>query len=224
MPMATVAVTLAATWAGLAACKAPDTGGLPGTWGNDNAAKAECGALGRVCLVNPLNAPLAVGSATELRLDIATQGGTGLAIELASADVGIIEVDGLTVTAMAPGAAAVMFMADGTVLDWMFMFAEPIDGLRIVIFSQQGDLLGFATDTGQLIVGDQAYFSIAPYAGGAPLSGNFPLDIDVAGDAVRVVPDLTNARYRLIAVGAGTSTITFSGLDQEIVWTLEVSP
>lgn len=216
------ALTLSALLLG---CSADDTtGGLPGTWGNDNAGKPECGALGRVCLAAPFDAPLAVGSATELRLDLAAAGGGGLAIELTSLDPSVIETQDLTITANAAGGTTVLFSADGAVLDWLYLFASAIDALRVVVVSQQGDIVGFASESGQLLVGDQVYFAVAPYAAGAPLAGNFPLDIQIQGTSVRVVPDVTLARYRMIATEVGTSTVTFAALDHQATWTLEVLP
>ena len=222
MMKALFAMAAAASFA--SACGDEATGGLPGTWGNDNAATPTCGALGRVCVANPLEAPLAIGGTTELRLDLATAGGAGLALGLQSAAPEIVEAAGLTLSALAAGGTAILFTADDIVLDWLFVYTEAIDAMRVVIFSQQGDLLGFAGDASQLLVGDQAYFAVAPYAGGAPLAGNFPLDISIVGDGVRIIPDLTQARYRVIAQAAGTSTVTFSALDHQVVWTLEVLP
>lgn len=217
-------LALCAVLAATSACGDEATGGLPGTWGNDNAATPACGALGRVCVANPLDAPLAIGGTTEFRIDAATAGGAGLAVSLQSAAPAIIEASGLSLSALAEGGTAILFTADDIVLDWLFVYTQAIDAMRVVIYSQQGDLLGFAGAASQLLVGDQAYFAVAPYAGGAPLAGNFPLEIDVVGDSVRIIPDLTQARYRLIAQAAGTSNVTFSALDQQVVWTIEVLP
>jgi len=213
-----------ATAAPMLACGATGDGGLPGTWGDDTAGQPTCGELGRVCLANPLDAPLALGASTELRLEVTTAGGGGLAIGLQSADPGVIVADGLTLRAASEGGTAVLFMADAVVLDWLYIYTQAIDALRVVIFSQQGDVLGFAAEASQLIVGDQAYFSVAPYAAGAPLAGNFALDIEVEGNAVQIIPDLTQARYRMIAQAPGAATITFGALDQQVLWNIEVLP
>ncbi|MBK9071707.1 MAG: hypothetical protein IPL79_12005 [Myxococcales bacterium] len=218
------AIALAAAGAFASACGDEAAGGLPGTWGNDNAALPTCGALGRVCLANPLDAPLAIGGTTEFRIEVATAGGAGLAIDLQSAAPSIVEASGLTLSALAEGGTAILFTADDIVLDWLFVYTQALDAMRIVIFSQQGDLLGFAGDDSQLLIGDQAYFAVAPYASGAPLAGNFPLAIDIVGDSVRIIPDLTQARYRVIAQAAGSAVVTFSALDQQVIWNIEVLP
>ncbi len=161
---------------GLIASCAGEAGAPSWGYGVSGDRPPECGVLIRVCLSSGLDAPLAAGSHTELRLIFEEAGSSGPPASLYSGDPLVITVDEMTVTAEGPGASAVLFLGpDESVLDFLHVWVAEADELRIIRYSQSGEIMGRVNATGSLLVGDEVLVAAEPYANGQPLIGDFEM-------------------------------------------------
>lgn len=229
-PVAGMLVTAVATLVALAGCgdsAESGLGGRPssGALGQVSVAP-ECGALNQGCLVQGLNAPLALGSRTELVIEYQIAGSSGPPTTLETADATVLATASATaVDAVGTGASAVLFVGpDETVLDFIHLWVAQPEELRILRYSPAGDLLGQVQDEISLLVGDEILVSVEPYAAAQPLLGNFELERTIDGESVSLVPDSVGGWYRVVARAPGDSTVTFSALGIEKTWQIEVLP
>jgi hypothetical protein len=113
----------------------------------------------------------------------------------------------------------------GEVIDLIHVFVQKPSELRIDRFDVSGDLLGEVQPSAQLLVGDEILVATEPFANGQPLLGNFELAYTSSDHTVvQIVPDPVFGWYRIVARGAGHSTVTFSALDIVTTLELEVLP
>ena len=202
-------------------------GGLGGrpSGGGTGTTTPECGALDQACIGQALDAPLVLGGRLELAIDFHVGGSTGPPLTVETADPTILYTEASDLLAAGEGASAVLFVGpDEQVVDFIHVWVTPADELRVLRWSDAGDLLGEVQPEIQLLVGDELLVSIEPYAAAQPLLGNFALERAVTGTAVAIVPDPVAAWYRLVAREAGASTVTFSGVELETTIDIEVLP
>ena len=207
------------------ACGDTGVGGRPGGLPNQNNQEPQCGNLRQACLVQRNDAPLAVGSRTELSIDFENAGQAGLDLSLEATNPDVLDVEGWYIEAVGPGVSGLLIAdASGSVVDFLHVWASLPEEMRILAWSQSGDLLGRVQPQVTLLVGDEVLISVEPYTNAQPLLGNFNLNRDIIGDAVAVIPDAVGGLYRVVARSEGQATITFSALGIESIWELEVLP
>jgi hypothetical protein len=200
-------------------------GGVPGSGTTNPGTSPECGAFGQACIGQGLDAPLAVGGRIEVAVAFQVGGSSGPPLVLEAVDTSVLQTSDTDIEAVGPGCSAVLFIGtDAKVVDFIHLWTEQAEELRILRYSPYGDLMGRVQDQVQLLVDDEVLVAVAPYANAQPLLGNFELLRDVVGDAVAVVPDPVGGWYRVVARQAGAATVTFSGLGIEAVWQIEVLP
>ena len=200
-------------------------GGVPGSGTSNPGTSPECGAFGQACIGQGLDAPLAVGGRIEVAVAFQVGGSSGPPLVLEAVDTSVLQTTDTYIEAVGPGCSAVLFVgADQAVVDFIHLWTEPAEELRILRYSPFGNLMGRVQDQVQLLVGDEVLVAVVPYANAQPLLGNFDLVRDVVGDSVVIVPDPVGGWYRVVARSAGTATVTFSGLGIEAVWDIEVLP
>lgn len=186
----------------------------------------ECGALSQACIAQGLNAPLALGSELELSVEYKIPGTSGPPTTIASANQDVIQApDDTTLAAVGPGMSAVMFVGPGgEVMDIIHAWVQAAAELRIMRYADNGTLLGQVQASSQLLVGDEVFVAIEPYANSQPLLGNFDLHYEVDTDAVTLLADPVLAFYRVVARNPGHAIVTFSGLGVDTHWDVEVLP
>jgi hypothetical protein len=211
----------------VAACGGGDgIGGRPssGDFGQITATP-ECGALSQACIGQGLNAPLARGSRVDLDIEYRVAGSSGPPTVLASANEAAVIADTTSLEAIEDGMSAVMFVGpDEEVIDIIHVWVSTPDELRIMRYSDSGDLLGRVQPTAQLLVGDEILVATEPFGNGQFLLGNFELAYASTNDAVAIVPDPVGGWYRVVARTPGMATVTFAGLDLVATWQIEVLP
>lgn len=207
------------------ACGDSGLGGRPPGLPNGNNTAPQCGVMGQACLVQRNDAPLAVGSRTELSITFQTAGQAGLDIGLETTEPSVLLNEDWYVEAVGPGVSGLLITTeDGAVIDYLHVWASVPEEMRIQAWSQSGDLLGRVQPQVTLLVGDEVLISVEPYANAQPLLGNFVLDRTINGDAVAVIPDAVGGLYRVVARSEGVATITFGALGLQSVWDIEVLP
>jgi hypothetical protein len=186
----------------------------------------ECGALSQACIAQGLNAPLALGSELDLTIEYKVPGSSGPPTVVASADPTVVQTPGTaTLAAVGEGMSAVLFVGPADeVMDIIHVWVAAPAEMRIMRYSENGALLGRVQPTSQLLVGDEIFIAVEPYANSQPLLGNFELTYDSDTDAVAIVPDPVLAWYRVVARTAGVAHLTFSGLGLDATWDIEVLP
>jgi len=210
-----------------AGCGSSDDGlgGRPGGGGGNGSTTPECGAFNQVCIGQALDAPLVLDGHLELAIDFQVGGSTAPPLTVETADPTILQAAASDLMATGEGASAVLFVGpDEQVVDFIHVWVTPADELRVLRWSEMGDLLGRVQREIQLLVGDEILVSIEPFAAAQPLLGNFALERAVTGTAVAIVPDPVAAWYRLVAREAGQSTVTFSAVELETSIAIEVLP
>ncbi len=187
--------------------------------------RPECGALNQGCMGQGLDAPIALGSTLEIMLDYKIAGSSGPPTTIESANTSVLTSDGKgSVSAIGEGMSALLFVGpDKAVIDFLHVWVEAPDELRIVRYSSGGVLLGKVQDNVKLLVGDELLVSIETYGRGQALLGNYPLEYDVTGK-VAIVPDPVAGWYRIVAREAGPASVNFKALKLNKVWTIEVLP
>lgn len=212
----------------LAACGGGDgIGGRPSSGDvGQMTVTPECGALSQACIAQGLNAPLALGSELELSVEYRVPGSSGPPTTIASADQDVVQTpDTTTLAAVGPGMSAVMFVGpEGEVMDIIHVWVQAAAELRIQRYTENGNLLGQVQTSSQLLVGDEVFVAVEPYANSQPLLGNFDLHYQVDTDAVTLLADPVMAYYRVVARNPGRATVTFTGLGIDKTWDLEVLP
>jgi len=214
-------------------------GGTPGGGylGGASATAPECGALGQVCLRQRLNAPLVAGGGMELGVEFRVLGSSGPPLQLESTDEQVLKVTGAaTVQAFAPGLAGLLFVGpDDAVMDFLHVWVERAEELRIQRYSPTGTLLGQVQPEVTLLVGDEVLVAVEPYSRAQPLLGVYEMERSVepvgeeAGDeepeqVLAIVPDPVGGLYRVVARAPGQVTVRFAALELEAVWQVEVLP
>jgi hypothetical protein len=220
------ALGLAAVPGGLAGCgdSGSGIGGHPAS-GTGGSSTPECGALGQECLAAGLDAPLALGARYDVAIASQIAGSSGPPVTLAVADPSVLTVTDSAIEAVGAGASAVLFIGpDDAVLDFLHVWVEAPDELRIIRYAQTGAVLGQVQDSVELLTGDEILVAVEPYAKAQPLMGTFEMVHSVDAAAVAIVPDPVAAWYRIVARAAGSATVVFSGLGVEKRWAIEVLP
>jgi hypothetical protein len=213
----------------LVACGGDDgsgLGGRPGEFGQVTATP-ECGALSQACIGQGLDAPIALGSTLNVAVSYKIPGSSAPPITLVAADATVLETPSSTqLAAVGAGTSAVLFTGPGgAVIDLIHVFVQKPSELRLDRFDRDGELLGRVQPSSQLLSGDEILLAVEPYANGQPLLGNFDLHYTSSNTAVvQIVPDPVGGWYRVVARMAGHALVTFSALDLETTWDLEVLP
>ena len=209
----------------LPACGGDDMGGSPNSrYGYDNN-NPECGAMGQICLSQPINSPLALGSHTELLFDFRMAGTSGVSIDLEQTNPLVLNIDGMAVEAVGTGMSGLLFVgSDDTVIDYIHLWVTEAEELRIISWSNSGDLLGYVRSSIVLLVGDELLISVEPFENAQPLLGNFEMNRVIEGESIAIVPDPVGGWYRVVARSEGQSTVRFNALQLETVLEIEVIP
>lgn len=212
----------------LAACGGGDgTGGRPSSGDvGQMTVTPECGALSQACIAQGLDAPLALGSELELTVAYKVPGSSGPPTVLASADQDVVQTpDETTLSALGVGMSAILFVGPaGEVMDIIHVWVQEAAEMRIMRYADNGALLGRVQPSSQLLVGDEVFVAVEPYANSQALLGNFTMHYEVDTDAVAVLADPVEAWYRVVARNPGNAVVTFTGLGIDAVWNIEVLP
>jgi hypothetical protein len=173
-----------------------------------------------------LDAPIALGSTLEIVMSYQLAGTSGPPTTIETANPLVLKSEsGNVVTALAPGMSALLFVGpDKSVIDFLHVWVQQADELRILRYAPDGTLLGRVQDSVKLLVGDEILVSIETYSKGQALLGNYPLKYDVTATKIAVVPDPVGGWYRVVAREAGAATISFEALGLKKDWALEVLP
>jgi hypothetical protein len=224
--LALATVTLAAALTGGCGDGGSGVGGRPTSGALGNASvRPECGAFNQTCLARGLDAPLVLGSLTELTLESQVAGSSGPPLQLHGSNPAVLKIVGSKVKAVGVGIAGLLFKGPkDQVIDFIHVWvARPME-LRILRYTSSGLQLGQVQDAVTLLVGDELLISVEPYAGGQALVGTFELHRLVTGDAVSVVPDPVGGWYRVVARQAGKAKIELKALGLTRSWSIEVKP
>lgn len=201
-------------------------GGRPssGNLGQVNVAP-ECGALSQACIGQGLNAPVALGSRLSISVEHQIAGSSGPPTTLETANENVLVPVETALDAVGEGMSGVLFVApEGKLIDFIHVWVQAADELVIQRYSDGGTLLGAVQPSAQLLVGDELLVAVEPHANGQALLGNFTLETTVSGSSITIVPDPVGGWYRVIATGAGASTVAFAALGVETSWSIEVLP
>lgn len=227
-----VAVGLSTVGCG-ADAESSGVGGSPGggyLGGGSSGTAPECGALGQVCLRQRLNAPLVAGGSAELGVEFRVLGSAGPPLDLESTDEQVLQVQGAaTVSASAPGLAGLLFVGpDGAVVDFLHVWVDRAEELRIQRYSDTGTLLGQVQPEVTLLTGDEILVAVEPYTRAQPLLGIYEMERSVEGEGadevLSIIPDPVGGLYRVVARAPGNATVRFRALELEATWTVEVLP
>ncbi len=209
----------------IAGCGDGGTGGRPSGLPGPSGLPPQCGVMNQACLVERNDAPLALGSRTELTVDFQNAGHAGLDISLEAANPDVLLIEGWLVEAVGNGVSGLLVVApNGAVIDFLHIWVAEAEELRILAWSQTGDLLGRVQPEVTLLVGDEVLVSVEPFQNAQPLLGNFDLQRTIVGDSIAIVPDPVGGLYRVVARGEGPATITFEALGLSTAWQIEVLP
>ncbi len=212
----------------LAACDGGGTGGTPTPGQLGQIAMApECGAFNQACLIAGLDAPIAAGALVEIGFDFRIAGSSGPPVHLEATRPSVVATHDTFIEGVGAGNAAVLVKGpDDKVLDFIHLWVRPADELRVMRYSVEGIAIGRVRDSITLLEGDELLVAFEAYAGGQPLIGQFELEYDVEGEAIRLLEDSLTARYRLVAKSPGEATLILAApaLDQRIRLQVEVLP
>jgi hypothetical protein len=186
---------------------------------------SDCGPSDESCLTSGLDAPIAVGAALPLDIDLAFQGTGATALELRSVDSEILSIDGRAATGVGEGLVAVLVLTSGgRVLDFVHLSVEAADGLALHRLTGDGLDLGPLDADLELLAGDALVLEPRLVAGEVVLLGQPALSWQVTGDAVSLLDTGLGSRVEVRARKTGLSTVTASAADLSATLSVEVLP
>jgi len=183
----------------------------------------ECGSGDLRCQLGGLDRPMALGSVLALDLVPQIAGGGAPPIGLTAVDPNILKVAEHELTALAPGRTAVLAtLEEDLVLDLTHVWVEP--ATRVAVRRPELGVGDAVEGPVELLVGDEMFVDLVPYAGGTRLSGRFSAEWEATSDAVYVLQTGAIGRRRIVASSPGSVTVTAGALALETTIEIEVLP
>ncbi|AKT40771.1 hypothetical protein [Chondromyces crocatus] len=203
----------------LTACAQDSTGALGQTQ-----ASPQCAPTDLVCAVGGIDAPVATGASLPIDVSVTSKGSASPPLTFASADPTVFTVSGVHVDGIAPGVASLLVLTGGTVLDFFHVWVQTPDAIRLHRHTYEGVEVGDLPGRVQLLVGDELGISAQPYAGPQRLLGEAVSTWRADPEVVQVLEDGMRNRRRLVARGAGITTVEVEALGLTTTLELEVLP
>jgi hypothetical protein len=185
----------------------------------------ECGPSDLTCVVEGLEAPLAVGATLPVRVDLALQGSAAPPLTLETVDPAVFTVAGDRLTGMGAGTSALLVLApERRVLDFLHVWVAAPAEAALQRWTDDGRALGEIEGALQLFVGDELILSPVLFSGLQRLSGSAPASWTADAALLAMADAGIAGRRRFVARQPGKTRIEAQVLGLSAAIEVEVLP
>jgi hypothetical protein len=185
----------------------------------------ECGPSDLTCVVEGLEAPLAVGATLPVRVDLELQGSAAPPLTLETVDPAVLTVAGDRLTGVSAGTCALLVLApERRVLDFIHIWVSPPARAALHRWTADGRALGEVEGAVQLFLGDELILSPVLFSGFQRLSGSAAASWTVDAAVLATADPGIAGRRRFVAREAGQTRIQAEVLGMTAAVEVEVLP